>query len=67
MLLVFLHDLMHPAGILDSQSDSPSQGGNISDPRSSYTAQANKRRNIIVEDDLRATQSSDTGGGGKCC
>lgn len=54
---------MNSAGILDSQTDVPSQGSNVPE---AYSAQANKRRNIVVEDDLRATQSSN-GGGGRCC
>ena len=55
-------------GILDSQTSAPTVPG--SETKSSFGTQANSRRSIIVEDDLRATQNNfdrqGTGGDGGC-
>ena len=57
------------AGILDSHTGVAAVPG--SEAKSSFATQANSRRSIIVEDDLRATQNNSdgqgTGGGGGCC
>ena len=68
MVMLIGNYLLMYVGILDFRTNLPSAPG--SEAKSSFVTQGNSRRSIIVEDDLRATQSNSdrgTGGGGGCC